>query len=464
MAVVVTAALFACWNSIVDLVDEVAHGAELVYCYMAIPEAMCIAYANRTREIPLNHKINDRQTDWLVAVPVGTVAVIGGNLLTHSLGGYAELWRLDLFAAMCWTWACIVITFGLRPVMRHWRAWLFLLSCWPALHTLVAASLGGSPGAFALVNGLLAAWCTWLAVLDRRTRWLLAPISFALCLFAQQIFGPTRVILAAVVGMAMPIVVVAVWLARAIRRRGHPLRRSQPGHLSGVIALIFVCLASALTRHIGGSVVSPTHAAVPTVPSLMSVTRLSRLDGWSPVRPATKNLGPVLGFETSTDRVLVTNRGGRDALWVDIAETPRSAAFDLMTPTVTYRLGGTALRAPRAVDLGHGVHGSLLFTDPAQQSASDDMPWLMVTWRVRLHTGTQQRITLIGFAARRADHRMLDYQTLPAPRRLSLSVLPQTFSYVVRGESRRPSVLPVVPSPLLSVARQIVDLQFRAAS
>src|SRR6202035_1561837 len=76
-------------------------------------------------------EIHDRQTDYIVGIPLMGAALAVNYLLPAKLSAMFWVWRIDLLTLPCFVAGAVALIFGLRVLWRQKLAVGFTCSAWP---------------------------------------------------------------------------------------------------------------------------------------------------------------------------------------------------------------------------------------------------------------------------------------------------------------------------------------------
>lgn len=411
LLVCVTVAFYPTW---VRLAREAADGAITAYIFV-LPLLAAVGAQGVARRRASELPIHDRQTDNIV----GGIAILGSIAVKALwLPRYAdqyELVHLDVLAALAYFFGGSILMFGLRPVGRFWSVWLLLLALSPLGYRIVAIGFGGSRFAYASVMVMLAGFAGAIAVGRSTRRGLLG-------------FGCTVVsgLVVAAVMLALWPTIDVVWLqlvptvgaaavtgfafyvgarrgrveARPPRRVGPPSAKWSPSSIIvAVLAATVLFFAPLPSRPQFAPVAGPDGpVSIPLTPPVgFSRTEIQEFD-W---------VRAFFGTQSTLTRQTMRADEGNPA-W-DLHARPRTVVVDVLSSTnkaslavypesTLYRLSNTRTSKSLAIELGHGVTGSLY------TSVSDA---LLLTWTKLVFDWQRgdvvQRVTVISVDNHESD-------------------------------------------------------------
>ncbi|WP_199253517.1 hypothetical protein [Mycolicibacterium mengxianglii] len=442
--------LLAFHRSLLNLVQTTAAGSIGGYVW-TVPAATALAAAGLQMRRRTDPPIYDRQTDIIFgAIGFGLSLMVQGVLLPRY-ADYFHLLRLDLLAMWLFVGSSSIVLFGIRPVLRFGWAWFVSAAVFMLPYQVAVTTLGGGKFVAGLVTLVIGAIATAVAAGRTRRR---ATIGGA----AAFAFGAVVLVILRLVipGAPLPvyqqvptlsaIVVVggAALLEQQLRRADTGSTRPAPQvNAPNVWAEITVVTAVAVALALIGLPTQLTTTDVSrTAPYALTPGRaLTAPPGWSiSAPPEFIDVQRYYG----DDAVLVRQRMTADTgdprfdkhsaartLVVDSIVSDRPFAFDAYPARVLYDTTGARLSAPRMVDLGDGVRGSII-------SVVDDR--LLVTWDVLLFAwggdGQEQTVTVFAVDNHEAD------APFPRPANGLMSTLHTLFTVLLRGNAvvvqRRP--------------------------
>ena len=130
VAFVVTVVALVYHQSLLSVLETLDLDSPLAYVGVAPLLAAGVAVV-KSKALPSEPSVHDRQLDWIVALPL-LGAALGGMLWLPQVMG-TQFWseRLDLFTLPMFTAATVVIVFGLRTAWRIRLAYPLLFLAWP---------------------------------------------------------------------------------------------------------------------------------------------------------------------------------------------------------------------------------------------------------------------------------------------------------------------------------------------
>jgi exosortase/archaeosortase family protein len=85
--------------------------------------------------------IHDRQTDYIIGIPLMVAALLVNRLLPSKLSAMFWVWRIDLLTLPFFVAGAVAVIFGVRVLWRQKLAVGFLLLAWPYPYTTVLLSV-----------------------------------------------------------------------------------------------------------------------------------------------------------------------------------------------------------------------------------------------------------------------------------------------------------------------------------
>ncbi len=89
----------------------------------------------------LEPAIHDRQTDYIIGIPLMVAALLVNRLLPSKLSAMFWVWRIDLLTLPFFVAGAVAVIFGVRVLWRQKVAVGFLLLAWPYPYTTVLLSV-----------------------------------------------------------------------------------------------------------------------------------------------------------------------------------------------------------------------------------------------------------------------------------------------------------------------------------
>lgn len=440
------------WHSLVLVAYQ---SASIGFRYLLVVPVWCLLVAwGQRHQAKRTLDIHDRQTDWLIAVIVALVSALVMHGMERRLDDVALLWRLDLFAMLCWLWVCVVVLYGLRAALGFYRVWGMAILCCPALHTLVSQRIShGSP---AVTDGLLAAAAAYLAADGRRRRTVAGAATLVICLMVHAAL-PGRPAVFLVFAAVVPIVALAA-SNRFIDGRpaaGQDAHSSAGAHLGDRKRSAFRLLSLAALGVVVGSAVYmppgfPTAAAGP-----MSITQPLLGAGWTVKYTdeyswVSRYLGP------SATLTRYTEVGGSDTTAVvDVVRNAQTAT--LGAGQFSYFYGGGVAAQLARVSLGAGIVARISSSNSLEEVSPADPTWLGIQWAVAHEgdSGLSDQVTI--FLPQSATQNAVAAPPIARP---SLStVFLQPFSAMVRGNPVPARLTAVQREELIELAGQVLANQ-----
>jgi len=112
----------------------------LAYVSLVPLISLLLAAFNRHPKRP-EPSIHDRQTDYIVGVPLMVAALLVNRLLPSKLSAMFWVWRIDLLTLPFFVAGAVAVIFGVRVLWRQKVAVGFLLLAWPYPYTTVLLSV-----------------------------------------------------------------------------------------------------------------------------------------------------------------------------------------------------------------------------------------------------------------------------------------------------------------------------------
>ncbi|HXN62831.1 MAG TPA: exosortase/archaeosortase family protein [Acidimicrobiales bacterium] len=102
-----------------------------------VPLIALILAAVNSRPKPAEPSIHDRQTDYIIGVPLMTAALWVNLFLPNKLSAMFWVWRIDLLSLPFFVAGAVAVIFGVRVLWRQKIAVAFLFLAWPYPYTSV---------------------------------------------------------------------------------------------------------------------------------------------------------------------------------------------------------------------------------------------------------------------------------------------------------------------------------------
>jgi hypothetical protein len=437
---IAVAAFVAFQDTLTSVIETVQRGG--INGFIIVVPAACVLAAvgvglRQRTELP----IHDRETD----VIVGTMGLVLSALLHAVLldryTQYFHLLRLDLVALWLFLLSSSIVLFGLRPVYRFRWVWVLLLAVFPLPYHIAVILLGGSRTAAGGVTLVIAALATGIAVGRTARRGVLGAVAAwavgLLILGSMALLVPQAPLLAFQTIPAITSIVLVGGTLYARRHRGGPLfaleRKVEPLASSQVWAGLPLVMVMAIALSFKG-----LPGAGLTPPS-----DLDRIDFGAPLlAPPGWHVSDTEEFTWVSkvygpDARLIRQKFVADAgnpLWdkfarpraivVDSVTTSRPFAFHTYPAKVLYHVTTIRQSAPRQVDLGPGVSGTLV------NVINDDslITWNALDWIWENNEEAQQ---ITAFAVDNHEPEAL----FPSPTGALLPTLDTLFTVLLRGNA-----------------------------
>lgn len=130
IAVLLAAVALAYNYSLSTLIQNA--GLETPLAYVSLVPAIALALAAiRARPAREEPAIHDRQLDYIVGIPLVSVALAANLLLPERLSAMFWVWRIDLLTLPFFVAGCVAIIFGVRVLWRQKLAVGYLFLGWP---------------------------------------------------------------------------------------------------------------------------------------------------------------------------------------------------------------------------------------------------------------------------------------------------------------------------------------------
>lgn len=410
--------------------------------FVVVVPAACVLAAvgvalRERNELP----IHDRETDIIVGTMGLIFAALLHAVLLHRYTQYFHLLRLDLVALWLFVLSSSIVLFGLRPVYRFRWVWVLLLAVFPLPYHIAVIMLGGTRTAAGGVTLIIAAAATSIAVGRTTRRGILGAAAAwavgALILAMITLLVPQAPLLAYQTIPAITSIVLVGGTLYSHRRRGVPMfaldRKVEPLAAKQVWAGLGLVGAVAIAlsfTHLPGYGKAP--------PSIMD-----RIDFGAPLAaPAGWHVSDSQEFTWVSkvygpDARLIRQKFVADAgnpLWdkfarpraivVDSVTTTRPFAFETYPAKVLYHVTTIRQSAPRPVELGPGISGTLV------NVINDDslITWNALDW-IWGNDEYAQQIT--AFAVDNHEPEAL----FPSPTGALMPTLDTLFTVLLRGNA-----------------------------
>ena len=369
-------------------VHAVHHGVDGSYtAYLLVTPVLGALIASGIRPSP---GVGDTEFDWIVAVIFAAAGLLALQMLSQRLPALSGLWNWQHYAPVIFAMAAGIILFGVRHVLRLWRAWVFALCCAPAMPFLLTTSrLGGTEDDAVLVGAGLGTIAVYLATSTFGTsrRLLAAAVNLAVALGLDYVLVWEGLLARTVlVAGAVPVLsVVAIRVAGHLRvaksLAAHPAKGTAKfPHVGTRGAAVLVVLAAAMLISS-----PPVSSEYPTVAADRGW--IAQLD-LRPVREfsfISRFLGPGATLTRYT-------MDGNPAVAVDVIAAPNLARLNDYADTVWYP-SSTPVNF-QSVDLGEPIIARAAQSDPDSAAANPSEQWYALTWLWRT-TGDFQRVTVV---------------------------------------------------------------------
>ncbi len=122
--------------SLLSLLQSLSLETPLAYVGLVPVMALLLA-ALRARPLKPEPLINDRQVDYIVAVPLLVAALAINVLMPRQLSTMFWVWRIDLFTLPFFVAGAVALLFGVRVLWRQRLAISFLMLAWPLPYSVL---------------------------------------------------------------------------------------------------------------------------------------------------------------------------------------------------------------------------------------------------------------------------------------------------------------------------------------
>ena len=136
MGALLSVTIIAYSYSLTTLVQLADLNSPLAYVSLVPVIALILAAVNRNPSQP-EPAIHDRQTDYIVGVPLMAAALCANLFLPSKLSAMFWVWRIDLLTMPFFVAGAVAVIFGLRVLWRQKVAVAFLFLAWPYPYTSV---------------------------------------------------------------------------------------------------------------------------------------------------------------------------------------------------------------------------------------------------------------------------------------------------------------------------------------
>ncbi|WP_349269759.1 hypothetical protein MPNTM1_00188 [Mycolicibacterium parafortuitum] len=403
-----------------------------------IPASAVLAAGGLARRKPYAARIDDRQTDVIVAVMVLTFAVLVYGVLTPRYAAFFWMLRLDLVAMVLFVVGAGILLFGLRAVTRFDPVWAMVILALPFGYHVAVIVLGGGKAAGGVAALMITAAATAIAAgtddlrvaVAAAVAWSIGPLALLVIVALRP---DTSLLLYQQIPTLASIVCVSAVLLVQPRSVPAAAARTDP------VTVTDVWWGSLLVAAVGIAVAViplPPQSRPPPLPQFDGIV-VGRLPappaGWHVVETGSYDVVRRLyGSNATLDRQkLVADVGNPE--W-DKFGRPRTVVVDTVTtdwpmslrvfpPQVLFAVN-ERLSERRSVDLGHGITGELL-------TAVDDD--LLLTWSLLEFEwdkdGLAQRFMIAS-----VDNHELD-APFPEPNGAAVKTLGRLFTILFRGSS-----------------------------
>ncbi|PQE00252.1 hypothetical protein CYL16_11480 [Mycobacterium sp. EPG1] len=403
-----------------------------------IPASAVLAAGGLARRRPYAARIDDRQTDVIVAVMVLTFAVLVYGVLTPRYADFFWMLRLDLVAMVLFVAGAGILLFGLRAVTRFDPVWAMTILALPLGYHVAVIVLGGGKPAAGAAALMITAAATAIAVGTDDLRvaaaaavaWSVGPLSLLVIVALRP--DTSLLLYQQIPTLASIVCVSAVLLVQprsvpAAAARTDPMTATDVWWGSLLVAVVGIAVAA---------MPLPPESRPPPLPQFDGIV-VGQLPappaGWHVVETGSYDVVRRLyGSNATLDRQkLVADVGNPE--W-DKFGRPRTVVVDTVTtdwpmslrvfpPQVLFAVDERQSER-RSVDLGHGITGELF-------TAVDD--GLLLTWSLLAFEwgkdGLAQRY-LIGSV----DNHEPD-APFPEPNGAPGKTLSRLFTILFRGSS-----------------------------
>jgi len=136
MSTLVAVTVIAYSYSLTTLLQLAGLNSPLAYVSL-VPIISLILAGVHSRPSRLEPSIHDRQTDYIIGVPLMLAALCINAFLPSKLSAMFWVWRIDLLTLPFFVAGAVTVIFGLRVLWRQKVAVAFLLLAWPYPYTSV---------------------------------------------------------------------------------------------------------------------------------------------------------------------------------------------------------------------------------------------------------------------------------------------------------------------------------------
>jgi exosortase/archaeosortase family protein len=136
MGVLIAVTVIAYSYSLTTLVQLADLNSPLSYVSLVPVMALILAGVHSRPSQP-EPSIHDRQTDYIIGVPLMLAALCANLFLPSKLSAMFWVWRIDLLTLPFFVAGAVAVIFGLRVLWRQKVAVAFLLLAWPYPYTSV---------------------------------------------------------------------------------------------------------------------------------------------------------------------------------------------------------------------------------------------------------------------------------------------------------------------------------------
>jgi exosortase/archaeosortase family protein len=140
MAALLGVVIIAYSYSLTTLLQLADLNTPLAYVSLVPPISLILAMMNSQPRRPEPH-IYDRQTDYIIGVPLMGAALLVNRLLPAKLSAMFWVWRIDLLTLPFFVAGAVAVIFGVRVLWRQKFAVGFLILAWPYPYTTVLLSV-----------------------------------------------------------------------------------------------------------------------------------------------------------------------------------------------------------------------------------------------------------------------------------------------------------------------------------
>lgn len=430
--------VLAFWKSLASLVESTVEGSLDGFVWM-VPLAAIVAALGVTRRERTELPIHDRQTDIIVGGLGLGLAVMLQAILVQRYSLYFHLLRIDLAAMWFFITAGTVMLFGLRPVIRFGWTFMVLICMMPLFYQLAVIFFGGNRSSAGVATVGIAGFATAVAVGRSRGRALLGAIVAVLVgatiLVAITVFVPDAPLLVYQMVPSVSAMVIAGMSLYLYSRRGGVRKRVLERAVEPLASRqVYVGISVVLVTAIAISLVNlpPQNQPHTHVQGIAFGRPLAAPAGWHLVE---QHDFPWVRRIYGRDADLIRQRFLADVgkpewdklarprtVIVDTTTTYRPFSLEVYPARVMYAQSSARISDPVAVDLGHGIGGSMVtIVDDKRLLTYNVLSWV---WR---DDESAQRVMIATVDNHEAD------VVFPEPNGGLVPTLSTMFSVFFRG-------------------------------